>query len=85
MFTDETNKYAGQNVLFICDIRSADRTLGHTETATSGNVESQQRWHDILNPKKACLSLGFLMPPVDRIPRRHSQIAGLWAHHLQAA
>ena len=57
MFTDETLcKYAIKTCV-ICDIRSADRTLlGHTETEQRVRLEgSQQRWHDILNPKKSML------------------------------
>ena len=60
-FTDEiAAKYKGSGVLFISDIRTAEKSGGDFEEEVIANLEQQARWCNIMKPKMA--SLKFRMP-----------------------
>eukprot|EP00961_Rhodomonas_salina_P157699 2122912-Rhodomonas_salina.1 len=65
MFTDEVaREFAGRgDVLFICDVRSCDWCCVSDVTVEKKvleDMESQQRWHDIIRPIKSMLK--FRLP-----------------------
>lgn len=65
LFTDDlAQEYAGYDkVLFVCDIRSCDHSLisdPDVEDKVLEDMQSQQRWHDIIQPTKSMLK--FRLP-----------------------
>ena len=69
LFTDDlAQQYAGrENVLFVCDIRSCEMrtckwslTNRELEDTVFKDMQSQQRWHDIIKPIKSMLK--FRLP-----------------------
>lgn len=59
LFTDEiAAEFTGQQVLFVCDIRSTDWQIDdeeEVESRVSGDMEAQMRWHNIMKPLKSML------------------------------
>ena len=65
LFTDELAREFTRldNILFICDIRSCDRSLmseHEYEHQIQQDMQTQQRWHDIIKPIKSMLK--FRLP-----------------------
>eukprot|EP00002_Diphylleia_rotans_P017913 TRINITY_DN3475_c0_g1_i1.p1 TRINITY_DN3475_c0_g1~~TRINITY_DN3475_c0_g1_i1.p1 ORF type:complete len:561 (-),score=88.29 TRINITY_DN3475_c0_g1_i1:168-1850(-) len=67
LFTDEVaEKFAGKQALFISDIRAADWSLlseDETDAQVREDMESQQRWHLIMQPLKSMLKFRLSWKP----------------------
>jgi cap2 methyltransferase len=65
LFTDDLAREFEKNgnVLFVCDIRSSDRSLmndNEIEDTIMKDMQAQQKWHDIIKPIKSMLK--FRLP-----------------------
>eukprot|EP00051_Salpingoeca_urceolata_P013582 m.170617 g.170617 ORF g.170617 m.170617 type:complete len:586 (+) comp17831_c2_seq1:1052-2809(+) len=64
MFTDDiAAEYKGKDVLFICDVRSADvqyHAQASVDERVKEDMEAQQQWHVLMQPRKSMLK--FRLP-----------------------